>query len=88
MKAEPAHSTATTPTNARHNVRVNLSGTDDARIMCGDGQTRRFSGSTNMTFNGTQYCRLQAGGGMALITVDRSATWTCKVDGDKVTCTP
>jgi len=55
-------------------------------ILCGDGQQKRFSGSTNMTFNGTQYCRVQAGGGMGLISVTRSGTWTCTVTGSAVEC--
>jgi hypothetical protein len=91
-KEEPAKKEAVEPvaatvfSSARHNVRVNLSGVDDATIACGDGQQRRFSGSTNMTFTGTQYCRVQASGGKALITIDRSATWTCTVSESKVVC--
>ncbi len=54
--------------------------------MCGDGQQRSFSGSTNMTFNGVQSCRVQAGSVKGLLYVDASATYTCTVSDTAVAC--
>lgn len=57
------------------------------QVSCGDGQTRKFSGTTSMTFEGTQNCRIKAGDALGVFTASRSGSITCSASGSNVSCT-
>ncbi|MCB9762219.1 MAG: hypothetical protein H6739_20635 [Alphaproteobacteria bacterium] len=80
-------STGTTLASGRSEVKLSVTGTSDkVEVNCGDGQSRRFSGSTRMVFEGIVTCRVQQGGSMGVFTVQKTSAFTCAVSGDTISC--
>jgi len=63
-----------------YRIRLEIKG-EDRRITCGDGQRPEVTGILNLTFDSTQYCRIEIDGGMGILNVAASGTYSCIKSG-------
>ena len=63
-----------------YRIRLEIKG-EDRRITCGDGQGPEVTGILNLTFDSTQYCRIEIDGGMGILNVAASGTYSCIKSG-------
>jgi hypothetical protein len=66
-------------------VKVVSQGVETA-LLCGDGQTRTFVGSTRMTFDTITTCRVEIGDVRGVFQATESTTITCSESGGMVVC--
>ena len=55
-------------------------------LLCGDGQTRTFVGSTRMTFDAITTCRVEIGEARGVFQASEAGTITCSESGGMVVC--
>lgn len=68
-----------------YRARVTIEGGDRA-ITCGDGQSPEVTGPLSLTFQSSQYCRVEIDGGMGILTINSSGTFVCSKSGPQVAC--
>lgn len=90
-KTDPAPAPTPAPapavTEGPYEVKVALMGsTSKAAVSCGDGQSRKFSGTTRMIFTGTVSCRIEADGKKGAFTATREGSVTCSPGASDLSC--
>ena len=55
-------------------------------ITCGDGQSPEVTGPLNLTFQSSQYCRVEIDGSRGVLNISASGTFVCGKSGSQVTC--
>jgi hypothetical protein len=77
--AEPA---AAAPAAAPppYRIRLEIKG-EERRVTCGDGQRPEVTGIVNLTFDSIQFCRVEIDGGMGILNVAASGTYSCVKSG-------
>ena len=68
-----------------YRTRITIQG-NGAAITCGDGQRPEVNGPLSLTFQSSQYCRVEIDGAMGILNVSASGTYTCSKAGAQVTC--
>jgi hypothetical protein len=84
--AEPAAEPAAEPMAEAppYRIRLEIKG-ENRKITCGDGQRPEVTGVLNLTFDSIQYCRVEIGGGMGILNVAASGTYSC-IQSGQVRC--
>jgi len=58
----------------------------EAQLVCGDGQSGRFVGTTRRKFSDVTTCRITIDGKNGAVQVKRKSTVSCRVEGAAVVC--
>lgn len=64
-------------------VRLDLKG-NKRSITCGDGQRPEVTGQLSLTFDSIQYCRVEIDGGMGILNISASGTYSCANSGQVI----
>lgn len=64
-------------------IRLDLKG-NQRSVTCGDGQRPEVTGQLNLTFDSIQYCRVEIDGGMGILNVSSSGTYSCANSGQVI----
>jgi hypothetical protein len=64
-------------------VRLDLRG-NQRKITCGDGQSPEVTGQLSLTFDSIQYCRVEIDGGMGILNISDSGTYSCANSGQVI----
>jgi cytoskeletal protein RodZ len=83
--AEVTPNPAEEVTGAAYNASFTVQG-KQAKIICGDGQSREFVGTTRLEFRGVVTCRIEASGARTAVPVRRASSWNCTLEGTTLTC--
>ena len=63
-----------------YRIRLKIKG-EERRLTYGDGQRPKITGIINLTFNEIQYYRVEIDGGMVILPVTASGTYSCVKSG-------
>jgi hypothetical protein len=67
-----------------YRIRLKIKG-KERHITCGDGQRPEVTDIINLTFDASQYCRVEIDGGMGILSVGASGYYSC-INSGQVFC--